>query len=273
MSMAFARRPPPAALAPFVDAIWHFSGDFAHARERVLPTGGFQLLVNLAEDELRSYHGAGYRELRRTAGAALGGGFDEHFAIDTAEQRNIAGVSLKPGGTWPFFRQPASETGGRHLALDLLWGAPGARVRERLCEAHARGGAPAVIAALGAILLERVVRPLEPDPLVRFALGALTDRPVSFVTASLGMSPRRFIARFHDVVGLTPKRWVRVQRFQNVLRAIAAGRPVRWADVAAACGYFDQSHLIRDFRAFSGVCPTSYRARSPGDGNHVVLAE
>lgn len=196
-----------------------------------------------------------------------------HFATDTAEQRNIAGVAFRPGGTWPFFREPASETGGQHVALDLLWGAAGARVRERLCEAHARGGPEATIAALGAILLEQVVRPLDPDPLVRFAVAALADRPVSDVTASIGVSARRFIARFHDVVGLTPKRWVRVRRFQQVVGAVGGGRPVRWAAVAAACGYFDQSHLIHDFRAFSGVCPTAYRPRAPGDGNHVVLAE
>jgi AraC-like DNA-binding protein len=271
--MAFVSRPPPPPLAPFVAAIWHFRGSFAHHRERVLPTGGFQLLVNLHEDELRSYHGPGYQELRRTAGAALGGAFDAHFAIDTAEQKNIAGVAFRPGGTWPFFRAPASETGGQHLALDLLWGAPGARLRERLCEAHARGGPEAVIAALGRALLERVSRPLAPEPLVEHAIAALADRPVSAVTASLGISPRAFIARFRDVVGLTPKRWARVQRFQAVVRAVAAGRPVRWAGVAAACGYFDQSHLIHDFRAFSGVCPTEYRPRSPGDGNHLILAE
>jgi AraC-like DNA-binding protein len=273
MGHALVRRRPPAALAPFVEAIWHFSGSFAHARERVLPTGSFQLLVNLHEDELRSYHGDGLGELRATAGAALGGAFDAHFAIDTAEQRNIAGVAFRPGGTWPFFREPASETGGQHLALELLWGGAGARVRERLCDAHVRGGPEAVITALGAILLERAVRPLDRVPLVRFAVDALADRPVSAVTASIGLSPRRFIARFHHLVGLTPKRWVRVRRFQQVVRAVADGRPVRWAALAAACGYFDQSHLIHDFRAFSGVCPTAYRPRTPGDGNHIVLAE
>jgi AraC-like DNA-binding protein len=271
--MRFVSRPPPQPLLPFVAAIWHFSGSFAHARERVLPTGSYQILVNLDADELRSWHGPGYRELQRIRGAALGGAFDEHFAIDTAEQKSIAGVTFRPGGVWPFFREPATETRARHLELETLWGAAGRTVRERLCEALARGGPEAVIAALGRILVERAVRPLARDALVEHAVRSLTERPVGEVVSSVGLSPRRFIARFSEHVGLTPKRWVRVARFQAVVREIAAGRPVRWASVAAACGYFDQSHLIRDFRAFSGVAPTEYRPRAPGDGNHVVLAE
>ncbi|MGH8930211.1 MAG: helix-turn-helix domain-containing protein, partial [Egibacteraceae bacterium] len=93
----------------------------------------------------------------------------------------------------------------------------------------------------------------------------------------LGMTPKRLARRFADEVGLTPKRFARVRRFQRLL--VAAGDAARaaagvdWARLASECGYYDQAHLIHDFRAFSGMSPSSYRPRSAWERNHVQLAD
>jgi AraC-like DNA-binding protein len=264
-----ARRPGP-LLAPFVEHVWWFASDagFPHARERIMPSGAMQLLVNLAGDELRSYHGDGYREARRIRGAAMCGAWARHFAIDTDEQRHVCGVAFRPGGAAAFLGLPADELAEQHVELDQVWGRGGAVLRERLLEA---GGAGAVLDALLAALREQLVRP-ERDPAVGFALDAFgRDLPVGDVTARLGLSPRRFIRRFAGAVGLTPKRFARVRRFQRVLDAFERGGRVDWARVAADCGYFDQAHLIHDFRGFSGLSPTRYRPRSDAGRSHVPL--
>jgi AraC-like DNA-binding protein len=257
------------ALAPFVESLWYFTADFAHARERILPTGTMQLLVNLHEDELRSYHGEGLVHVQRIRGAAISGAYARSFGIDTDEQRHIAGVHFRPGGAFPFFAAPGDALRGDHVELDRLWGRDGALLRERLLEA------PTPLAALRtleALLLERLVRPLEVDKLVEFAVGAL-DRGASVgrVTARLGMTPRRFIRHFEGVVGLTPKRFARVRRFARVLDALEVGRPVDWSGLAVSCGYFDQAHLIHDFREFSGASPTHYRPRSEEGRYHALI--
>jgi len=72
-------------------------------------------------------------------------------------------------------------------------------------------------------------------------------------------------------VGLTPKLYCRVQRFQQVLRLLDTGRPFDWANVALACGYYDQAHFIRDFRAFSGLSPTTYLRNRGEHLNHVPM--
>jgi AraC-like DNA-binding protein len=263
-------RPPTAALAPFVAAVWHFESNLPHSRERILPHGAMQLLINLEEDELRSYHGDGYRRVERIGGAGLCGAYASHFGIDTAEQRWIVGVVFRPGGAQPFFAAPADETRETHVPLDALWGRDGARLRERLLDAPTP---EARLAIVEAVLLARAVRPLERDPAVDLALAAFErGATVAAVSDRLGLTPKRFLHRFSAAVGLTPKRYARVRRFQRVLAAIAAGRPVDWARVAADCGYFDQAHLIRDFRAFADVCPTSFRAH-PEEWSHVVLDE
>jgi AraC-like DNA-binding protein len=76
---------------------------------------------------------------------------------------------------------------------------------------------------------------------------------------------------------VTPKLFCRVQRFQQVLRRIsgraAGSREIDWVQIALGCGYFDQAHFNHDFRAFSGINPSTYVANETQFQNHVVLAE
>jgi AraC-like DNA-binding protein len=263
---------PPPALAPFVAQLWHFeapTGGFAHDRERVLPTGMMQLLVNLHEDELRSYHGDDLQQLRRTRGATIGGVYAGHFAIDTAEQRSILGVSFKPGGARPFFAAPADALSEQDVELDQLWGRDGAVLRERLLE---QPGPHARLRVLATLLRARLSEPRALDPAIALAIAALErEVPVAVVGERLGLSPRKLIDRFSARVGLTPKRFARVRRFQRVVATLASGSAPPWAELAVACGYFDQAHFIRDFKAFSGLHPTAYAPSGPGAHNHVVL--
>jgi len=260
------------ALAPFVESLWYFRcDDFAHERERILPTGNMQLLVNLYEDELRTYRGEDFSQVRRLRGAAISGAYARPFGIDTREQRHIVGVAFRPGGAAPFFAEPSDALAGDHIELDALWGRDGALLRERMLEAPTPAAA---LCTLEQVLLARLVRPLEVDKLVEFAIGAL-DRgaPIGQVTERLGLTPKRFIQHFRGVVGLSPKRFARVRRFGKVLEAVERGQRVNWSGVAAGCGYFDQAHLIRDFREFSGMNPTLYQPREPSSRYHALVGE
>ncbi len=70
---------------------------------------------------------------------------------------------------------------------------------------------------------------------------------------------------------MSPKLFCRVRRFQKVLRMISGGRGLDWAEIALTCGYFDQSHFIHDFQAFSGINPSSYLADHIEHMNHVPI--
>ena len=236
-----------------------------------MPSGTMQLLVNLHEDQLRSYHGEAATQLHSTRGASLSGACTEAFVIDTAEQRAIMGVSFRPGGAYPFFTAPADALRADAVELDQLWGRDGAVLRERLLELPTPA---ARLRTLEQILLARVVRSLRPDPALAVAIAALErEVPVAAVGERLGWSPRRLIDRFNAQVGLTPKRFARVRRFQRVLATLARGDAPPWAALAQACGYFDQAHFIHDFRAFSGLHPTTYAPRGPDGHNHVVVPD
>jgi AraC-like DNA-binding protein len=95
---------------------------------------------------------------------------------------------------------------------------------------------------------------------------------LSAVTSSLGLLPKRFVRRFSAQVGLTPKLFARVRRLQRVLAAIELDRPVDWAAVAAEHGFYDQAHLVNDFRELTGITPTAWKPRSATEPNHTPAA-
>ncbi|MEQ1784857.1 MAG: helix-turn-helix domain-containing protein, partial [Hyphomonadaceae bacterium] len=87
-----------------------------------------------------------------------------------------------------------------------------------------------------------------------------------------GLSHRAFIAHFRRHVGLAPKTWLQVRRFQRALHAMRLDPAAPLADVAAAAGYSDQSHFGREFMALAGATPAGYRRRSPSEANHLPVA-
>jgi AraC-like DNA-binding protein len=227
-----------------------------------------QLLVNLRDDELCDYTLEG-RPAHRTRGAGLQGARAAPMLIDTAHQRNICGVSFSAGGAWPFLGVPASEVCGRVFDLSDLWGRDGTLLRERLLEAR---DPTAQLNVLETALIERGTSFDRGCSSVQLACGLLEGGArVGAVGDRLGLTPRRMINLFRTHVGVPPKLFARLARFQALLRARQAEAP--WAELAAANGFSDQAHMIREFRVFAGSTPSEYRARSHEATHHVPLSE
>ena len=272
--MIFQHHVPGPPLSDFIQMMW-FGDDYIvpFRLERVLPTGDMSLIINLYEDCSRVYNPNDPRKYKTLSGAILVGPYSGYTVIDTAEQRSTMGVIFKPGGAIPFFKLPADELQDTDVSLDAVWGREGGQLRERLLDAKT----PKLkFDVLERALLGRIAKPPDPPhPAVRFAVGnfrRLPNRAISSVTAQIGLSERRFIQLFAQQVGLTPKLFCRVQRFQGVLRQIARNaEAIDWTEIALSCGYFDQAHFIHDFRGFSGINPSSYVANKTQFQNHVVL--
>jgi AraC-like DNA-binding protein len=90
------------------------------------------------------------------------------------------------------------------------------------------------------------------------------------VVARTGASHRRFIQLFRDAVGLAPKRFRRVTRFQRALDSLRIAPEGGLASLALDLGYADQAHLTREFRAMAGLSPTAWRALG-SPSNHVAI--
>ena len=273
--MRYRHRVPKPPLDSFIESIWAYQNDpLPHALERILPTGAAQLIVNLKEDQTRLYDPECPHRSVATSGSVLSGVRSRFQVIDTSEQEYVAGVAFKAGGTVPFLRMPAHEASGRDVPLEALWGRRRTDIlRERLLES---ASLDAKLDALEAVLLE-MWRPRGLHPAITCALATFDRTPlttsIGAVTNAIGLSAKRFIERFKDEVGMTPKRYCRIRLFQRALAAVNSGAPVEWTRVALDCGYFDQAHFIHDFRMFAGLTPTAYQSARTAFQNHVKFLQ
>ena len=87
------------------------------------------------------------------------------------------------------------------------------------------------------------------------------------------MSAKRFIERFKAEVGVSPKHYCRIRRFQRTVTRAHRGQIVDWPQVALECGYYDQAHFIHEFRSFAGLTPTGYQGSRTAFQNHVKFLQ
>ncbi len=263
---------PGSPLDGFIDYLWCLSDAPTHAKERILPSGTLEMVINLHEDEFRIYDPAHEERCRRLSGAIVSGAYRRSFVIDTLEHASVVGVHFRPGGAAPFLGLPAGELADSHIELDTVWGRPAGELRERLCGA----ATPAHrFQLLEQALRTRLDRSPRRHGAVRGALAHLerSGARVGELAARAGLSHRRFIEVFGAEIGMTPKLFGRVRRFQRALSLARPAASADWAGLAHASGYCDQSHMIREFVEFSGFSPADLH-RHRGDRvkeNHVAL--
>jgi AraC-like DNA-binding protein len=172
--------------------------------------------------------------------------------FDLAASERTFGVRFRPGMAGAVLPVDSAEITDRTIALADVWGSKAQNVESRILEAGS-------MAAAARVLSSALAAPLGGPDAVRRAIAAITvahgDIDLEWVARQAGLSARQFRRRCLEASGLTPKHLCRVLRFRHA--CAMAGQTADWAEVAAAAGYFDQSHLIRDFREFTGSTPMS----------------
>ena len=263
---------PAPPLSEIVELFW-FSSRVASAvqsvpREAILPDGCAHLVINLSENRIELYEQIESTRLTAVSGVIFSGPRSSPYAFDP-NASSVVGVVFRPGGIFRILSAPTEEFSNSRVPLELLNG--GEVLRERLV------AAPTPAAKF--VLLERfLLRQLQQSrPLhraVRYAVSAFEQDSFLSVTEVLhkiGLSERRFSRVFTEQVGLRPKVFQRVRRFQNTMASLPSRGGVDWAGTASANGYYDQAHLINDFRAFSSVTPAEFFARDVVQRNHLPL--
>ncbi len=248
----YVEQPPHPSLARWLRCFWFLRGA-AGEPEKVVPDGCGEIVLNLADPFERLE--AGGAELQ--AKTLLVGQLPRYITIRPTGRVCLLGIRFEPAGLFALLGEDQSRILGARIEL--------ASIAPELAGAlEAAACAPTPAAAV--VRLEKVLRarfPAAPLSPIERAL-ALQERAsgrvrVDALADLCGVSERTLARRFRREVGLSPKAHARVLRFAEVLRLSQGGQPVSWARLAVDCGYTDQAHLIRDFKAFSGLSPTRWR--------------
>ena len=266
-------------LNEFVDHFWLIENAQAPRLEKILPSGTIELVVNLKHNEIHIHDAEQPHCYRRFDGAVFSGTYSRSFICNASQHEAMLGVHFRPGRAFPFLGTEASELTNAHANLADLWGRSALELRERLCTAST---SQLLFQIMETALRDRLHCHDSSDLQMRIALKMFAMRgagvSVRDVSQELGFSQRRFIQMFNSQVGLTPKVFCRIQRFQRARVLAEKFATPRWADLAVTCGYFDQSHLIKDFHEFAGSTPRMYSEQQHHKDarlkdNHVPLLE
>jgi AraC-like DNA-binding protein len=241
-------RPSP-ALARYVQCFWTLGGCASMEPQTIFPDGRMDLVFQLGDPFERIL--ADGRRMTQ-ARCLLAGQISHPVTIAPAGKVRSLGVRFRPHGAQAFLRFALDEVAGQILPLEDIWGTFAREALNRIEEAHDP------ILQIENVLLARL-RPLENDAVLSRALDGILRSNGAVQMADLASRAaisRRHLERiFLRKVGIGPKLFSRIVRFQNLLHA-----PQRdWALMAADSGYFDQAHLIHDFREFTGQTPMAWR--------------
>ena len=259
-------------LADIVTSMWFGEGRTAYQRDRILPSGQSQLLINLGPPQYRVEPGP--PEVRVPFVDVWYSGLHQG-PIDTEAPHGNAllGVAFSAHGTFPWLGERMDGLSDRIIALADALGDGALRLRERLLNT------PSLEARFRCVerwLIARLKPRTIVHPAVRWAVDQIASSggrmPIEALATQTGFTRKHLGNLFQQQVGLSPKSLARVHRFRGALQLLdGANGQVPWAALAEQCGYYDQSHLINEFRRFTGFSPVELVRRDRPDSGSIVL--
>lgn len=251
--LQFERLPLTGALADHVESCWFMRGATAAAMpegHRILPDGCMEFVFQLGAPFLERRADGGWAEQppRLLVGQML-----KRVEVRPAGKIDTAGLHFHPAGASAFVGGSMKRFRDRIVDLDEALGEDLAPLAAGLHRAVGNAARMALLMAWLQARMRPVDRPMaEASRRLQDSAGRLD---IPSLGGPLGLGERQLRRRFENAVGVAPKRFARLLRFQRVFEQQRERDARAWAEVALECGYFDQAHFNRDFRAFSGLTP------------------
>ncbi len=221
-----------------------------------MPDGSPEIVFNFS-DRFRSVKPDGNFETQpRTLTA---GQMTRHVTIGPTGAVDLFGVKFTPAGAYAAYGSPVCELTDRITDIAEIWAREEPLLYERMAEAEKFEERASIFENFLAIR-PRVNGRCSLD--IEYAVREITEKGgqvrLSEITSELGWSERRLERRFAEYVGLPPKRFARIVRFQRLLQMLTNEAEIDLAETALECGYYDQAHMNRDFASFAGTTPTEF---------------
>ncbi len=256
----FVQYAPRTALAPFIKSISIIKRGSDAPNLFQLPDGSTTLFLRLRNLPAKSANG----DFPKTSGVInLIGTLTHAVRKAPGIMPSAIAIRFKPGGAYPFFDVPFSEITDQIISLEDVWQDESAQFDDFLWAANDNDSR---LTFLQDALQRRLLRQDKHNSeLLRTGRAAIrlietsNEIPrIEDLSKRLGVSTRRLRRLFDTLVGISPKQFARIARFQNVIRTAKQTAVLDWAAMAADTGYYDQAHLISDFKRLTGITPGAF---------------
>jgi AraC-like DNA-binding protein len=254
---------PPPALADCLVSLWEVRIPvLGAARVRILPNACVDLVLYDSDTSQGEGSATAVAPPHRSfvVGSTL-----RSFLVRSVGWRHVIGASLRPEGVRPLLGLPAAMIGQRVAVLADVMGAAAGRLEDRVFSGPAEGA----MGRLAAALSERRAAAPPPDETAGRAVSLVRRgrgrKRIDALGTDLNLSPRQLERHFLAHVGLSPKLFSRLVRFDRAVRDLPARGTTTWTDFALAHGYSDQAHFINEFGEFAGLSPAAYEQEGSGE--------
>lgn len=274
--MTLLVRTPSFPLCEYIGALIYYDGiDPIHQMDRFLPDGNTEMIINLNDRPQHIYDNETLKVIQTCQRAWISGVRTQPITIPSGQGSRMLIVAFKRGKAYPFYSPPMSEFTDQVIEAEDVFGVRVLHLREQLLACTS----PEQMFALMEMFLLRQSRGNFPSDVasrcVEYALAQIMEqsRRVDFEQLSLqiGYSQKHFISMFKQQVGIPPKQYMKIMRFQNAILQIERSGSALWSEIALQSGFYDQAHFIHEFKSFSGFTPGEYIRRKSDTLNYVPV--
>ena len=249
-----------APLAQYIEAIFHYKHYIPadHSIQRVVPTGHLFLLFELDGFTRHTFDTESLTSIQTFQNVWVSGMHRHHIAISAHEKSEMLVVQFKAHGAFPFFHFPIEQLNEQVVAAETVLDQSILQLRNQLV-----GNSTSMdkFALVENWLQSRFQVKKVPPATLLTTIQQLQQEPATNfqqVIEAYPNTPKHLITQFKKYVGLTPKYYQRILRFQEILQKIQHKEKITWTTIAYSCGYADQSHFIKEFKHFSGFNPKEF---------------
>ncbi len=243
-----------------------------HSVDRFLPDGYVNIVIDLTDYPKYIYDNETLKEIQACRNVWVSGIRNSYITIPSGKDSEMFIINFHRGKAYPFVEMPLHELTDSVVDGDLVLSNEIMDVRQMILEASS---VFEKFYAVEKFLLGKFGGKLIVNPFIEFAVDKIVKSPnkmsIAQISNKVGYSQKHLIKLFKDNVGVTPKEFLKIIRFQKAVEEIAAAKEIEWTSLANECGYYDQAHFINDFKIFSGFTPKRYQQMQSDHLNYVPV--
>ena len=271
--MIFETYIPSYPLNQFIESFVYFK-DYnpTHTVDRFLPDGNVNIVIDLTDFPKFIYDNLTLKEIQSCRNIWFSGIRNKYITIPSGRDSEMFIINFHKGKAYPFVEMPMNELTDYVVDGELIMSNEILNMREAMLQLATikqkfNYGEQYLLKVFGSKLTV--------NPFIDYSVNSILKSPqqlaINNLSHKVGFSQKHFIKIFKSHVGVTPKAFLRIIRFQKAILQIEANRTADWTSIAYESGYFDQAHFINDFKNFSGFTPEQYLRSKSNFTNYVAV--